>query len=106
MLKKSSTEVFWLSLLFGIPYMMWIWSTVITLQKIIAKSNRINITLFKISVIFPLVYFIIAIVYIFPSGNISIPLHLAAMLSVMYSMLAAAKTIKSAEMNDKATVSD
>jgi hypothetical protein len=33
-------------------------------------------------------------------------LHLAAMFSVMYSMLAAAKTIKSAEMNDKATVSD
>jgi len=106
MLKKSSSRVFWLSILLWVPYMMWIWSTVIALQKNIPEPDRINITLFKIAVIFPSVYCLFAIVYFFPSGNISMPLHLAAMLSLMYAMLVAAKTIKSVEMSAKATVSD
>jgi hypothetical protein len=39
-------------------------------------------------------------------GDIIMPLHLAAMLSSLYALIFAAKSLKSAELNRKATVSE
>jgi hypothetical protein len=106
MLKKSASQVFWSSIILGIPIMIWIWEIGTKLQKFIPQTNKTQLIIFKASIIFPLIYVLFAIFYLFPSGNISMPLHLSAMGATCYSMIYAAKTLKSAELKRTATVSD
>lgn len=106
MLKKNASSVFWLSIFLGIPIYLWIWSIGTQLQSDKVKVNEIKLILFKISVIYPIAYFVFAIYYMFTNGWIIEPLHFAAMFCTLYAMIFAAKTIKSAELEKEAKVSD
>ncbi|HPE57275.1 MAG TPA: hypothetical protein P5514_13300 [Bacteroidales bacterium] len=106
MLKKNASSVFWLSIFLGIPIYLWIWSIGTQLQSDKVKVNEIKLILFKISVIYPIAYFVFAIYYMFTNGWIIEPLHFVAMFCTLYAMIFAAKTIKSAELEKEAKVSD
>lgn len=106
MLKKKASSVFWLSILLSIPLYIWIWQIGTQLQSDKIRCNKINLILFKVSIIYPLVYFIFGIFYLFISGWFIMPLHYAAMVSSLYAMIFAAKTLKSAELHRKAKISE
>lgn len=106
MLTKSSSFVFWMSVLLGIPIYIWIWSIGTKLYRNPETKNKIGLHLFKVSILFPSVYIIYAVYRMLAIGDIIMPLHLAAMLSSLYALIFAAKSLKSAELNRKATVSE
>lgn len=106
MLQKSSAYVFWTSILLGFPIIIWLWSVGLKLQKKSINVSKFKILLFKISIIFPLAYCIFGIYYMIFRDDVIMPLHVSAMLSIFYAMIFAAKTIKSAELNKEATLSD
>ena len=108
MLKKNASSVFWLSIFFGIPVYLWLWlwSIGIKLQTDKVKVKDIKLMLFKISVIYPIAYFVFAIYHLFTNGWIVMPLHFSAMFSTFYAMLFAAKTLKSAELKKEAKISE
>lgn len=106
MLKRTASNVFWLSILLGIPYYFWLWSIGTKLQTKNTEVNEIQLVLFKVSILYPLAYFVFAIYYLFTNGWFVMPLHLAAMFSTLYTMMFAAKTLKSVELDRRAKVSD
>ena len=107
MLQKSSAFVFWISIIVGLPILIWIWSIGIKLQKESLTVSKLKMWIFKISIIFPLAYGIFFFIYyIILHGEIIMSLHLSAMLSIFYAIIFAAKTLKSAELNREATLSD
>ncbi len=106
MLKKDASSVFWLSIFLGIPIYLWLWSIGTMLQTDKVKVNKIKLILFKISVIYPIAYFVFAIFYLLINGWFVMPLHFAAMFSTLYAMIFAAKTLKSAELKKRAKISD
>lgn len=105
MLTKSSSYVFWMSILLGIPISIWIWSIGTKLYRNPEPENKLKLYLFKVSILFPLIYCIYGIYRMISIGDVIMPMHFAAMLSTLYAMIFAAKTIKSAELNENATVS-
>jgi len=106
MLKKNAASVFWLSIFLGIPIYLWLWSIGTKLQTDKAKMNDTKLILFKISVIYPVAYFVFAICYLFTNGWLVMPLHFAAMFSSLYATIFAAKTLKSAELKKEAKISE
>lgn len=106
MLKNDAFSVFMLFLIFGIPVYFWFWAIGIQLQTDNVKINGIKLLVFKLSIIYSLVYIVFAIYNYFANGGFIMPLHYAAIFSTFYAMLFAAKTLKSAEMNRKVKVTE
>ncbi len=106
MLKKESSSIFWLSIFFGIPIYLWLRSIGTKLQSDKVKINEIKLILFKISVIYPIAYFVFAIYYMFTNGCIIEPLYFAAMFSTLSAMIFAAKNLKSVELEREAKISE
>lgn len=106
MLTKSSSSVFWLSIIFGIPIYLWLWSIGTKLQNRPQTDNGLKLLIFKISILYPIAYLVFAIYHFFSKGDFIMPLHFAAMFSTFYAMIFAAKTLKSAELERKAGVSE
>ena len=65
MIKKEASSVFWLSIFLGIPIYFWLWSIGTKLQTDKVIVNDIKLILFKISVIYPIAYFVFGIYYFF-----------------------------------------
>lgn len=106
MLRKSSSSVFWLCILLGIPFYLWLWSIGTKLQNKSQKNNEFKLLFFKLSILYPLAYIVFAIFNWTSKGNFIMPLHLTAMISTLYAMIFSAKMLKSAELNREAFVSD
>ena len=106
MLKKDASSVFWLSIFLGIPIYLWLWSIGTKLQSDKVKINELKLLIFKVSVFYPIAYFVFAIYYMFTNGWVVMPMHIAAMISTFYAMIFAAKTLKSAELKREAKISD
>lgn len=107
MLQKSSAFVFWTSVILGLPILIWIWDIGIKLQKESFAVSKLKLLLFKISIIFPLAYIVFFFIYFIGfNGDIIMSLHFFAMLNIFYAMIFAAKTLKSAELNREALLSD
>ena len=106
MLKKDASSVFWLSIFLGIPIYLWLWSIGTKLQSDKVKINELNLLIFKLSVFYPIAYFVFAIYYMLTNGWVVMPMHIAAMISTFYAMIFAAKTLKSAELKREAKISD
>ena len=94
-LNKSPKEIFWLSLL-GIPYMIWMYSIGIELNKKNQKSSGIDKILLNILVGYPTIYLISAWILIF-SGNMNmdsiLPFHFGAMFCIFLLMILTSRTI-------------
>ena len=56
MLKLSSSSVFWLSILFGIPLYLWLWSVGTKLPFTNQKGNELRRVIFNMSVFYPIAY--------------------------------------------------
>ncbi|MHB9142224.1 MAG: hypothetical protein ACYC25_10140 [Paludibacter sp.] len=107
MLQKSSAFIFWSSVFLGFPVLIWLWAVGIKLQNESFAVSKFKLLLFKISIIFPLAYIVFFSIYFIGfNGDIIMSLHFFAMLCIFYSMIFAAKTLKSAELNREATLSD
>ncbi len=106
MLKKDASSVFWLSILLGIPILLWLWSIGTKLQTDKGKINELKLIIFKLSVFYPIAYFGFFIYYMFSNGGVVMPMHIAAMISTFYAMIFAAKTLKSSELKREAKISD
>ncbi|MEZ5105254.1 MAG: hypothetical protein R2757_21440 [Draconibacterium sp.] len=70
------------------------------------KTNKFKLLIFKLSIFYPLAYFVFAIYYTLTNGWVVMPMHIAAMVFTFYAMIFAAKTLKSAELNERAKVSE
>ena len=70
------------------------------------KVNEIKLILVKISVIYPIAYFVFAIYYMFTNRWLIEPLHFAAMFSTLYAMIFASKNLKSVELEREAKISN
>ncbi|MDG1393489.1 MAG: hypothetical protein P8P55_01530 [Flavobacteriaceae bacterium] len=94
-LSKSPKELFWLSLL-GIPYLIWLYSIGIELNKKKPKDNGTNKILINILVGYSTVYLIFAWILIF-SGNMNwdtiLPYHFGAMFCIFLLMILTSRTI-------------
>ncbi|MCG8697645.1 MAG: hypothetical protein MI922_06285, partial [Bacteroidales bacterium] len=66
--KKNASSIFWMSIFLGIPIYLWLQSIGTKLQSDKIKVNEIKLILFKISVIYPIAYFVFAIYYMFTNG--------------------------------------
>jgi len=107
MLQKSSAFIFWSSFFLGFPVLIWLWSIGLKLQKESFAVSKSKLLLFKFSIIFPLAYIVFFFIYFIAfNGEIIMSLHFFAMLNIFYALLFAAKTLKSAELNRPATLSD
>lgn len=106
MLRKSSSSVFWLCILLGIPFYLWLWSIGTKLQNNAQERSGLKLLLFKISILYPITYFVFAIFNLHSGGDFIMPLHFSAMISTLYAILFSAKTLKSAELNREAFISD
>ena len=104
----------------------WMWSIAVGLKKMIPPGVDMKSTLFKITLIYPLVYtflFSLFIAYIvsgifhlqhgeepppvmFVGFAVIFPLHLFAMFCMFYNIYFAAKTIKTVELQREVTFSD
>jgi hypothetical protein len=94
-LSKSPKEIFWLSLL-GIPYMIWMYSIGIELNKKNQKDIGIKKILLNILVGYPTIYLISAWILIL-SGNMNmdtiLPFHFGAMFCIFLLMILTSRTI-------------
>lgn len=106
MLTKSRSYVFWMSVLLVVPFYIWIWLIGTKLPRQPETDNKLKLYLFQVSILFPLVYGIYGIYRMISIGDVIMPMHFAAMLSTLYAMIFAAKTLKTAELNENATVSE
>jgi uncharacterized membrane protein YagU involved in acid resistance len=95
-----------MSVLLGIPIYIWIWSIGTKLYPNSDTENKLVLYLFKVSVLFPLVYVVYGIYRMIAIGDVIMPLHLAAMFCSLYAMIFAAKSLKSSELNKRATISE
>jgi len=105
-LTYSSSKVFWLSIIFGFPIVFWLWAIGTKLTKKLPSNVKMNVGLFKIIMLYPIVYIVFALFYLIIKGDFILPLHFAAMGAFLYSMLFAAKALKSIELQKEALVSD
>ncbi|MDH3710277.1 MAG: hypothetical protein OER04_10340 [Cyclobacteriaceae bacterium] len=105
-------------------FFLWMWSLGIGLQHKIPASVRLNTGWFKLAMILPIVYiFLLAtfIMSIFRELNLGtqgelpfnptymmfiIPLHLLTMLCMFYAMYFSAKSLKTAELQKEAGISE
>jgi len=102
-LRKTAKEIFWLSIL-GIPYLIWMYSIGIELNKKIPKNRRLNRFLFIGLSIYPIVYTcIIFPLFITKTLNINsiMTCHIGAMLCVFLLMILTTITIIRFEQSEK-----
>lgn len=94
-LSKSPKELFWLSLL-GIPYMIWMYSIGIELNKKNQKDIGIKKILLNILVGYPTIYLIGTWILIL-SGKMNmdtiLPFHFGAMFCIFLLMILTSRTI-------------
>lgn len=94
-LSKSPKELFWLSLL-GIPYMIWMYSIGIELNKKNQKDIGIKKILLNILFGYPTIYLISAWILIL-SGNMNmdtiLPFHFGAMFCIFLLIILTSRTI-------------
>ena len=94
-LSKRPKEIFWLSLL-GIPYMIWMYSIGIELNKKNQKNIGLKKILLNILVGYPTMYLISAWILIL-SGNMNmdtiLPFHFGAMFCIFLLMILTSRTI-------------
>lgn len=94
-LRKKPKELFWLCWL-GIPYLIWLLSIGIELNKKISRKRGVNTALFMVLVGYSLIYCILAVSLLI-SGKVDIaslrPFHFAAMAAVFLLIILASKTI-------------
>jgi hypothetical protein len=108
-------------IVFSAIYFSWFWSLGIGLNKLLPDTLKQKTGLFKLALVYPIVYimfFIGFIGYIFMSltsemaaVNSSMmffifPLHLLAMVSMIYTLYFLAKTFKTAELREEVSFSD
>lgn len=95
--------MFWLSLL-GIPYLIWMYSIAIEFNKKNLEDNRSYRILLNLLVGYPMIYLIIAWVFIL-TGNISfdtiLPFHFGAIFSIFLLMILTTRTIIKFEKREK-----
>ncbi len=102
-LSKSAKQMFWLCLL-GIPYLIWLYSIGIELNKKVPKYSLINKIILNTLVGYIAVYLVIAWILIF-SGNMNIdtilPFHFGAILCMFLLMILTSLTIIRFEKEEK-----
>lgn len=103
-LNKTPKELFWLSILLGVPYYVWLYSIVFELNE---RSSNLSIAikiLFFIFVGYTTIYFFVGWLLIFP-GDVKIgtilPFHYGAMLSGFLLIILATQTINQFEKKEK-----
>lgn len=107
MLKKSSSDIFWLTVILGgVPLYFWLYSIGTKLYLENRDNNPFGLLLFRISIIYPITYFVFAIYNLLANGEIIKSLHIGAMISTLYAIIFTAKILKSAELNRKASIVD
>jgi len=106
MLKRSASNVFFLTLIFGIPIYFWMLAIGTKLKNDNYSPNFLTEIIFKISIYYPLIYFVFAIFNLLINGGIINSLHYLAMLSTLFAMIFTAKMLKSAEIQAEAVISD
>jgi hypothetical protein len=106
MLKRSASNVFFLAIFLGIPIYFWLLAIGTKLKNENYKPNFVTKIIFKISIFYPIIYYVFAIFNFIINGGFINSLHFAAMFSTFFAMLFAAKILKSAELKKEAVVSD
>jgi hypothetical protein len=103
----------------------WFWSIAIGLQKKVPENVKMKVKKFKFFFVFPMVYFLLIMVFFFSSINslfeqnieshfgiigglfvFIIPLHLFAMFCIFYIFYFVAKTFKTVELQREVTFGD
>ena len=102
-LNKSAKELFWIFWL-GIPYLIWMYSIGIELNKKNLKHKRLNKILLITLVIYPIAYIISILIMLF-SGNADLkvikPFHFGAMFCIFSLMILTTITIIKFETSEK-----
>jgi len=102
-LSKTPKNLFWLSLL-GIPYLIWMYSIGIELNKKNTEHNGMNKILLNILVGYPMIYLISAWILIL-TGNMNmdtiLPFHFGAMFCIFLLMILTSRTIIKFEKREK-----
>ena len=95
-LQHKSSVVFWLCVLLGFPWLIWLLSIVIELNKRVPKSKKISLTLILIPFLYTL-FFVPGSFVLFMTGKVSflhlIPFHLLGLVSVILMNLHATNAI-------------
>jgi hypothetical protein len=106
MLKRSASNVFFLAIFLGIPIYFWLLAIGTKLKNENYKPSYLTKIIFKISIFYPIIYYVFAIFNFIINGGFISPLHYAAMFSTFLAMLFTAKMLKSAELKKEAVISD
>lgn len=96
-LKKTPRDVFWLSILFGVPLFIWLYSILTELNKRLPQEKRVPILLFQIPLFYLLAYLPVGFVLLignYVSIDIILLFHFSAMLSIFFVMLLASVSIR------------
>ena len=95
-LQKTANEIFGLSLL-GVPYLIWLYSIPIELNKRLPKEKRLPKLLFQIPFLYALIYlpigFIMFVVVIRVPIDSILPFHFGAMFAIFWVMITACISI-------------
>ncbi len=96
--------------------LLWFWSLGSGLQQFIPEPLRLKIGLFKITTLFPIIYYVIFFALIFNTIYSSdpnffyllflIPMHFFTMFCMFYNFYFVAKTVKTAELQRESLFSD
>ena len=94
-LKKTASEIFWLGILLGVPFIIWLYSIPTELNKRLPKKNRIPSLLFQIPFFYAIGYLPVFFILIFSHTpfQVIIPFHLTAMFSIFFVMILACISI-------------
>lgn len=95
-LDKKANEIFWLSVLLGIPYFIWLYSIATELNKRLPKEKRIPSLVYQVPFFFALSYIPIAIVVILSmsvSFEFILRFHFTAMASVFFLIVIASISV-------------
>jgi hypothetical protein len=95
-LRKKASEVFWLSVLLGLPFLIWLYAIPSELNKRLPRENRIPSLLFQIPFFYALAYIpigFILIISINVSFEVILPFHFGAMASIFLVLTVACVSI-------------
>jgi hypothetical protein len=102
-LSKTPKNLFWLSFL-GIPYLIWMYSIGIELNRKNTEHSGMNKIFLNILVGYPTIYLISAWILIL-TGNLNmdtiLPFHFGAMFSIFLLMILTSRTIIKFEKREK-----
>jgi len=112
-----------LMVVYLVGYLIWYWSTGVGLQRYIPEALRLNVRLFKVFLIAPIIYIVVIMAFFssimlnFSLNDASpsvppfaffllIPFHLFAMFCKFYCLYFVARTVKTAELQRKLEFGD